>query len=673
MPNVTIGDLERLGSYQSGGGGGSGTPGGTDGQIQYNKAGSFGGVTSVPIANGGTGATSGSQGVSGEVTDAPILRKFRAAINTMVNNTGAALQYFVACNGDSLELGVGGGATGLTCPSAYLATATSQMGIFSTNTGFFGCGNAGNRRITYDNRIVLGAGWGYNDAIASLGGGLFTNSTTTNAMSFTPGFVGDKLKVFYRITTGGGLFTIDVDSVGTSSNIDCNGADAIGTFTYTGTGTTYNIKRVSGGATEILGMVHYNSATNQIVYVNCGLSGGFVSDWNVAGVWSPVNVLTTLAPKLNIVSFGTNDWSFNVGTSVYGAGLQTLYTSLSALGDVVFVSPVPANPSDPFAYNVPTATQLTYVATMKTVANTNSCLFVNQFERWTNYASGNALGYYFSDFFHCSASGYRDVGSTRAQAIFGQILLGIPKLTRSGFDAITTNGYQVGGTTVLSMRAGVSIFSNGTTGANSTGSWNTAFGMGAVNNVSTGFNNTGLGYNALNAAGFKQGNTCVGSNAGLLVAGGNYNTIVGAGAGSTVLTSGSSNILIAHGSQTVTTPAAGTNNFLSIGNGIRGYTTAPTIASGFGTSPTITAGVSTFAFTINVGTGGTASSGVITLPAAPTGWIVWANDLATTGATATKQTAGTTTSATLTNYTLATGATAAWPASTVLQCTALAY
>jgi hypothetical protein len=39
-------------------GSGGGSPGGTSGQIQYNNSGSFGGVTLVPIANGGTGSAS---------------------------------------------------------------------------------------------------------------------------------------------------------------------------------------------------------------------------------------------------------------------------------------------------------------------------------------------------------------------------------------------------------------------------------------------------------------------------------------------------------------------------------------------------------------------------------------------------------------------------------------
>src|ERR1700722_5650740 len=35
-----------------------GTPGGTNGQIQYNNNGAFGGVTAVPVNKGGTGQTS---------------------------------------------------------------------------------------------------------------------------------------------------------------------------------------------------------------------------------------------------------------------------------------------------------------------------------------------------------------------------------------------------------------------------------------------------------------------------------------------------------------------------------------------------------------------------------------------------------------------------------------
>lgn len=103
--------------------------------------------------------------------------------------------------------------------------------------------------------------------------------------------------------------------------------------------------------------------------------------------------------------------------------------------------------------------------------------------------------------------------------------------------------------------------------------------------------------------------------------------------------------------------------------------TAPTISSGFGTSPSITAN-GTLTFRLNVGTGGTASSGVIGLPTASTGWNVTCvvfNPTATNLLHTTSQTASTTSSATITNYLTSTGAATAWPASTVLIVTAVAY
>jgi hypothetical protein len=102
--------------------------------------------------------------------------------------------------------------------------------------------------------------------------------------------------------------------------------------------------------------------------------------------------------------------------------------------------------------------------------------------------------------------------------------------------------------------------------------------------------------------------------------------------------------------------------------------TAPTISSGFGTSNSIAASNGTAAFTVNVGTGGVATSGVIGLPAATTGWKVDCNDITTTSATVfvTKQTATTTTTATVGNFSTS-GTAAAWVASDVLSCMARAY
>lgn len=105
--------------------------------------------------------------------------------------------------------------------------------------------------------------------------------------------------------------------------------------------------------------------------------------------------------------------------------------------------------------------------------------------------------------------------------------------------------------------------------------------------------------------------------------------------------------------------------------------TDPTIASGFGTNPAIVVANGSAAFTINVGTGGTASAGVVTMPAATTGWACQVENV--TGVAAnranqrTVQTATTTTSITIQNQTISTGAALAWTASDVVRALCTGY
>jgi len=108
----------------------------------------------------------------------------------------------------------------------------------------------------------------------------------------------------------------------------------------------------------------------------------------------------------------------------------------------------------------------------------------------------------------------------------------------------------------------------------------------------------------------------------------------------------------------------GVNRYLGTNNG-------PPTLSGFGTSPTIS-GNGTYAFIVNVGTGGTASSGTFTFAvAANHGWSVHCDDI-TTNSTAvflTKQTGGSTTTATIANYSDVAVLTA-WASGDTLNCTA---
>jgi hypothetical protein len=102
---------------------------------------------------------------------------------------------------------------------------------------------------------------------------------------------------------------------------------------------------------------------------------------------------------------------------------------------------------------------------------------------------------------------------------------------------------------------------------------------------------------------------------------------------------------------------------------------APTIASGFGASPSILAANGTAAFAIKVGTGGLASSGVLTMPAARTGWACQFQDVTTHSALVafTFKTAGTTTSVSLANFSDVLALGSPWGAGDVIEGQCAAY
>lgn len=106
-------------------------------------------------------------------------------------------------------------------------------------------------------------------------------------------------------------------------------------------------------------------------------------------------------------------------------------------------------------------------------------------------------------------------------------------------------------------------------------------------------------------------------------------------------------------------------------NAVAWSNNAPTISSGFGTSPSVTANNGVAHFTINVGTGGVATSGVIGLPATTNSWLCFCEDITTPGANRTRMTASTNNTCTVTNVAMATGVAAAWTASDILACSAV--
>lgn len=141
------------------------------------------------------------------------------------------------------------------------------------------------------------------------------------------------------------------------------------------------------------------------------------------------------------------------------------------------------------------------------------------------------------------------------------------------------------------------------------------------------------------------------------------------------------------GTPTLSGNIAFSGNPTVVGSGTLGFTgsgslvfsamlmsaTAPIISSGFGTSPSIVTSNGTASFTVNVGTGGTASSGVIGLPASTNGWNCFCEDINTFSTTVfrTRQTVSAQSSCTIGNFNTSAAA-AAWASGDTLVCIALA-
>ncbi len=170
------------------------------------------------------------------------------------------------------------------------------------------------------------------------------------------------------------------------------------------------------------------------------------------------------------------------------------------------------------------------------------------------------------------------------------------------------------------------------------------------------------------------GNVISGFDAGSKLTTGSNNLIEGNGVASATLRTGSNNVL-AGASKAVDTPAADTDNYMNLFNTIIENTTAPTIRGGFGTGSRVVAGASTHAFSVNVGTGGTASSGIIDMGRnpAPHLWACTAVDMTDPAASNTVAVPTDATTIRLVNYGRTTGAITAWAAGDVVvvgPCTA---
>jgi hypothetical protein len=273
------------------------------------------------------------------------------------------------------------------------------------------------------------------------------------------------------------------------------------------------------------------------------------------------------------------------------------------------------------------------------------------------------------------------------------VSLTLTSMTCLGTDAGRNIGTNAGGSILLGSGSGQNFngllsFLAGVTGNNyTTGQQNVLIYGGGT--LTTGSGNVIIGTYSDVTAPNAHDSVLIGSNASggqLGARGGPQAVVIGAKAGNGSLTgfnytilgfsaaqttcANINNVVLIGSSSNIDCPTGSVGNWANFDNAFLASVVAPTIASGFGTGPSVTHGASSGAFTVNVGTGGSASSGVINVSSAggpaPNGWACDVTDTTNPASSAPVSLPTSSTTVTINNYSRTTGAAAPWAASDVL-------
>lgn len=547
----------------------------------------------------------------------PLLPKFEAKLQSYRGLNSGRVRVLIMSD----STGDGGVAPDVGWPY-QLANIFNNAGIKAGHNSEFS-GLFGNHAT----RISVGAGWAPDSLATTVGGDPHKNSTTTNPITFTPTLPISHCRVWFKTEPGGGDINVAVAGL-TPVQVSTNAALGISSLTWnsgttTFVNTTCTTTRVSGGPVTVIGFEAWDNGGVSII--NTSLGGSAVGAWSSqATAISWLNGVLAINPDLVIMAPGINSMpAVSLGT--YQTQIETIVNALQAAGiEVLMLTPVPQNPTDG-SHNNSVATQDGYVNVNRSVAAAANIPVADVYGYFKSYAWSSAADYarYVDTWVHPKYNGYAAISGLVYSFLTANSMAGNSQdqnMNPASVNVLTD--YKIRGGINLG-RGATNTVTVGVTGAtNSTSTASTYIGDLAGNLASSGQNMTAVGKGALStgslagklnntAIGFENLKACTGSNntalglqAGLLVTSGTDNTILGYKVGSTVLTTGSRNLLVGT-SNAITTPALGTNDWLSIDDVIVGSKTAPT-AGTCGTGPTLATGTSDIRGTVTTGTGATA-------------------------------------------------------------------
>lgn len=334
-------------------------------------------------------------------------RRLRKGFANVRTNTANMV---IAIAGDSLNAGHGAG-TGTNgfdgaralAPARHLATLMNRNVIVTQELAVFGGAGVTAAQVpTYDPRVVMGSGWA--PTSAGFAGAYYLNSTTTDALTFTPTQSFDTIVYWYARNTAYAVFTVDIDGGAALETVDATGSGAILKRTINVTRGTHaiNFRRVSGGNCSILGCTVYDNASGKVVDIwNWGVSGATISTTNATtNPWTSRAAHVAAAPDVLLLDIAMNDWIGGTNLATFEAQYRAYLTSLTAVSDVIIV-----NPSPRAVANTSLETQRQYESIIKAVQKSFDLPLIDLralFET-QEIASANGLFY---DVTHQNALGY---------------------------------------------------------------------------------------------------------------------------------------------------------------------------------------------------------------------------------------------------------------------------
>lgn len=228
----------------------------------------------------------------------------------------------------------------------------SVLGLPGNRDGLFGYGlvSTGAGYVTYttyDPRVVLSAGIGYDGVGGTLGAGPFKFTAAGQVLTFTPDNAFTKIKI-YSLNNQAPFGSVRV-SVGGVDKADIVSAGGTGflTTTITASGTAVVITALENKTFDLIGIETWDDTKPGISVLEMGWAGSFISDMaSSANAYNHARALASLNLDCVILKCSTNDCIAPTTKAAYKASLQAFLALQPATCDIFFADLFPSSYQD---------------------------------------------------------------------------------------------------------------------------------------------------------------------------------------------------------------------------------------------------------------------------------------------------------------------------------------